>query len=127
MFQSTSKYCSGKEENFSFLSFILISFCKKSIEDVKQFLMKYCSEQNIAGYVMVPDPLATYYEALCVGLEWDDDVLLGDFIDLNFQPSPTNSGWFATCCCPLVNIYSNSTLASKFTLVSVHNTAFHGL
>ncbi|KAG6626975.1 uncharacterized protein LOC122297828 [Carya illinoinensis] len=78
--------------NSSSNQYQMFDFCKKSIEDVKQFLMKYCSEQNIAGYVMVPDPLATYYEALCVGLEWDDDVLLGDFIDLNFQPSPTNSG-----------------------------------
>ncbi|KAG2690972.1 hypothetical protein I3760_09G215600 [Carya illinoinensis] len=76
--------------NSSSNQYQMFDFCKKSIEDVKQFLMKYCLEQNIAGYVMVPDPLANYYEALCVGLEWDDDDVLLD--DLNFQPSPTNSG-----------------------------------
>jgi hypothetical protein len=58
---------------------------------VKQFLVNYCVEQKLAGYVMVQDPLAIFYEALCVGLDWDEDPLPDDF----FQLSPTNSGnWF---------------------------------
>lgn len=55
---------------------------------MKQFLVKYCVEQKLAGYVMVPDPLAIFYEALCVGLDWDEDPFADDF----FQQSPTNSG-----------------------------------
>jgi len=43
-------------------------------------------EQKLAGYVMVQDPLAFFYEAICVGLDWDDDDV--------FEPSPTNSGLF---------------------------------
>ncbi|KAE8100076.1 hypothetical protein FH972_018005 [Carpinus fangiana] len=57
------------------------------IEDVKQFLVNYCVEQKLAGYVMVQDPLSFFYEALCVGLDWDEDPLADDF----FQQSPTNS------------------------------------
>jgi hypothetical protein len=49
-------------------------------------------EQKLAGYVMVQDPLAFFYEAICVGLDWDEDLLADDF----FQQSPRNSGWFCT-------------------------------
>ncbi|XP_030502940.1 uncharacterized protein LOC115718120 [Cannabis sativa] len=45
---------------------------EQSIEEVKRFLVDYCSERKREGYVMINDPLATFYEALCVGLEWDD-------------------------------------------------------
>ena len=60
--------------------------------DVRQFLINYCVEQKLAGYVMVQDPLAFFYEAICVGLDWDEDLLADDF----FQQSPRNSGWFCT-------------------------------
>ena len=53
---------------------------------MRQFLINYCVEQKLAGYVMVQDPLAFFYEAICVGLDWDDDDV--------FEPSPTNSGLF---------------------------------
>ncbi|OWM63337.1 hypothetical protein CDL15_Pgr022082 [Punica granatum] len=54
-------------------------FCKRGIEDVKQFLKQYCEERSQAGYVLLPDPLSKYYEAVCIGLVWDDSI----FADAN--------------------------------------------
>ncbi|KAK9142226.1 hypothetical protein Syun_011626 [Stephania yunnanensis] len=42
-----------------------IDFSTQSLEDVRQFLMHYCRERAEAGYVMVEDPLLTFYSALC--------------------------------------------------------------
>ncbi|XP_022758711.1 uncharacterized protein LOC111305431 [Durio zibethinus] len=66
----------------------MFDFCKKSIEDVKQFLTQYCIERNQAGYILIKDPLSIFYEAICVGLVWDDNLCNGDFI----QPCSSNSG-----------------------------------
>ncbi|CAN6582964.1 unnamed protein product [Malus baccata var. baccata] len=67
----------------------MFDFCKKSIKEVKQFLMQYCLERKLEGYIMQRDPMAIFYEALCVGLEWDDIRNTNDF---TFPPSPLNSG-----------------------------------
>ncbi|KAJ7958396.1 RWP-RK domain containing protein [Quillaja saponaria] len=64
----------------------MFDFCGKSLEDIKYFLMQYCLRQNLAGFAMMEDPLSSYYETLCIGLDWDDD--LNDF----HQFSPNNSG-----------------------------------
>ncbi|XVF13393.1 hypothetical protein REPUB_Repub08aG0204400 [Reevesia pubescens] len=68
----------------------MFDFCKKSIEDVKQFLTQYCIERIQAGYIMIKDPLSIFYEALCVGFMWDENLYnnIGDFVD----PSFSNSG-----------------------------------
>ncbi|XP_062076027.1 uncharacterized protein LOC133780171 [Humulus lupulus] len=70
--------------------FEMFDFCRQSTEEVKQFLVKYCSQRKIEGYVMLNDPLSPFYEALCVGLEWDDFSFDNDF-DF-FPTSPLNSG-----------------------------------
>ena len=51
----------------------MISFCRRSIEDVKNFLVQYCRMQTSAGYLILQDPLSAYYEALCIGLEWAEE------------------------------------------------------
>lgn len=70
------------------------SFCKKSISDVREFLVKYFEDRTEAFYTKVKDPLITFYEALCVRSDLDmifDDILqesldnIGQFgISLNF-------------------------------------------
>ncbi|KAM0968087.1 hypothetical protein ACFX13_016813 [Malus domestica] len=67
----------------------MFDFCKKSIEEVKQFLMQYCLERKLEGYILQQDPMAVFYEALCIGLGWDDILNTDDF---TFPPSPPNSG-----------------------------------
>lgn len=74
------------------LFFCFISFCKKSIEDVKNFLVQYCDERKQAGFFMLPDPLSFFYEALCVGLDRHDNLTVDDY---NTQPPMANLGWFA--------------------------------
>ncbi|KAJ6406568.1 hypothetical protein OIU84_010139 [Salix udensis] len=65
----------------------MFDFCKKSLENVKDFLQKYCDERRQAGFIMVQDPHTFFYEALCVGYEWMEDLQYDDFYD----PSPSNS------------------------------------
>ncbi|XP_028807013.1 uncharacterized protein LOC114761909 [Neltuma alba] len=62
----------------------MLDFCRKSMEDVKNFLRQYCAEKNAAGYFTVQDPLSAYYEALCIGMEWNEDLndeFLGTYAD----------------------------------------------
>ncbi|CAK7352838.1 unnamed protein product [Dovyalis caffra] len=66
----------------------MFDFCKKSTEDVKDFLQKYCYDRRQAGFIMVQDPLSFFYESLCVGFEWSEDLNNDDFYD----QSPSNSG-----------------------------------
>ncbi|KAI3524984.1 hypothetical protein L1887_03655 [Cichorium endivia] len=55
-------------------------FCKETMSRVKQFLAAYCKERSTCGYVMLPDPLSSFYEAVCVGLDWEDNVDTNDLI-----------------------------------------------
>ncbi|KAK4787816.1 hypothetical protein SAY86_011649 [Trapa natans] len=61
------------------------------IGDVKEFLLRYCEEKILAGYKLVPDPLSTYYEAVCVGLVWDNIVSGPDDFLRSSPPTPGNS------------------------------------
>ncbi|OMO52480.1 Plant regulator RWP-RK [Corchorus olitorius] len=45
--------------------YVMFDFCKKSIEEVKQFLTQYCIERSQMGYIMIKDPLSVFYEAIC--------------------------------------------------------------
>nr|GEW13793.1 hypothetical protein [Tanacetum cinerariifolium] len=60
----------------------MFDFCKESIVRVKEFLVEYCNERKTKGYIMLQDPLSSFYEAVCVGLDWVDntvtDVLIPD-------------------------------------------------
>ncbi|KAE8710843.1 putative Pentatricopeptide repeat superfamily protein [Hibiscus syriacus] len=67
----------------------MFDFCQKSIEDVKQFLIQYCIDRSQAGYMMIKDPLENFYEALCIGFEWDENLYNGDHF---IQPLSSNSG-----------------------------------
>ncbi|KAL3744540.1 hypothetical protein ACJRO7_013758 [Eucalyptus globulus] len=52
----------------------MFDFCKKSIHNVKDFLQQYCEGRRLAGYIMYQDPLAMFYEAVCVGIEFNGNV-----------------------------------------------------
>ncbi|XP_054796777.1 uncharacterized protein LOC129302128 [Prosopis cineraria] len=52
----------------------MIDFCGRSMEDVKNFVRQYCAEKNATGYFTVQDPLSAYYEALCIGMDWNEDI-----------------------------------------------------
>ncbi|KAJ6994608.1 hypothetical protein D5086_013640 [Populus alba] len=67
--------------------YYMFDFCKKSLENVKEFLQKYCDDRRQAGFIMVQDPHSFFYEALCVGYDWTDDLQFDVFHD----PSPSNS------------------------------------
>lgn len=57
---------------------------------MKQFLLQYCEERSLAGYKLIPDPLSMYYEAVCIGLVWDD--IMFDGADDFLEPSPRRPG-----------------------------------
>ncbi|KAG6770483.1 hypothetical protein POTOM_026167 [Populus tomentosa] len=67
--------------------YYMFDFCKKSLENVKEFLQKYCDDRRQAGFIMVQDPHSFFYEALCVGYDWTDDL----HFDVFHDPSPSNS------------------------------------
>ncbi|MED6206883.1 hypothetical protein PIB30_030765 [Stylosanthes scabra] len=76
----------GDHASTSNLQYQMIDFCRRSIDDVKNFLIEYCRVQCAAGYFMLQDPLSAYYEALCTGLEWVEE-LSDDTDDLNASNS----------------------------------------
>ncbi|KAK9142225.1 hypothetical protein Syun_011625 [Stephania yunnanensis] len=67
-----------------------IDFSTQSLEDVRQFLMHYCRERAEAGYVMVEDPLLTFYSALCAGANWDLQHIT-NIDDQSVQPNSTET------------------------------------
>ena len=71
--------------------FLVVSFCNRSFEDVKNFLVEYCDERKQSGFFMVPDPLSIFYDALCVGLDRRGNPTSANH---NVQPPMTNSGCF---------------------------------
>ncbi|KAL2478540.1 uncharacterized protein Fot_47554 [Forsythia ovata] len=70
--------------------FEVFDFCTKSIQSVKQFLVQYYEDCKREGYVVLQDPLLTFYEALCVGV--NDTQNFNDFIQL----SPEDAGDYQT-------------------------------
>ncbi|XP_056176771.1 uncharacterized protein LOC115671330 [Syzygium oleosum] len=66
----------------------MFDFCKKSIQNVKDFLQQYCEGRRLAGYIMYQDPLAMFYEAVCVGIDFNGNVN-ADYFQL--PPPPTVS------------------------------------
>ncbi|OMO59638.1 hypothetical protein CCACVL1_24704 [Corchorus capsularis] len=73
--------------------YLMFDFCKKSIEEVKQFLTQYCIDRSQMGYIMIKDPLSVFYEAICVGVSWGEDLCNNNNDDL-IQPSSSNAGEF---------------------------------
>ncbi|KAK4277311.1 hypothetical protein QN277_015327 [Acacia crassicarpa] len=58
----------------------LLDFSKISMEEIKNYIRQYCAEKSAAGYYTLLDPLSAYYEALCIGMEWNEE-LNDDFLD----------------------------------------------
>ncbi|KAI3934493.1 hypothetical protein MKW98_005438 [Papaver atlanticum] len=52
----------------------MVDFTVQSLESVKQFIVHYCQNRAREGYVLVQDPLWVYYDALCYGLNWFNNV-----------------------------------------------------
>ncbi|KAI3827737.1 hypothetical protein L1987_01820 [Smallanthus sonchifolius] len=48
------------------------------VRRVKQFLVEYCMERKLNAYIMLHDPLSSFYEAVCVGLDWEDSPVVTD-------------------------------------------------
>ncbi|XP_022131644.1 protein RKD3-like [Momordica charantia] len=65
----------------------MFDFCDKSSEEIKQFLLQYCLKQILEDYNMIPDPMSNFYDALCVGIDWFENLNTDGF----FQLSPDNS------------------------------------
>ncbi|XP_048134040.1 uncharacterized protein LOC125314848 [Rhodamnia argentea] len=63
-------------------------FCKKSIQNVKDFLQQYCEGRRLAGYIMYQDPLAMFYEAVCVGIDFNGSVNADYFFQQPLTPIP---------------------------------------
>ncbi|KAL9677724.1 hypothetical protein QQ045_005959 [Rhodiola kirilowii] len=69
----------------------MLDLSKKSIESVKLFLLQYCDIRKQGGFVLVYDPMAPFYEALCVGMDLSD-YDYGNSDDESDPPSgPSNS------------------------------------
>ncbi|TKY74871.1 NLP6 protein [Spatholobus suberectus] len=75
----------------------MIDFYYRNAEQIKSFLERYCEQQNELGYVIVEDPLSAYYEALCAGLDWaedlsdeDDDFIPPNDMEPESEPEPEN-------------------------------------
>ncbi|XP_023002694.1 uncharacterized protein LOC111496477 [Cucurbita maxima] len=66
----------------------MFDFCDKSFEEIKQFLLQYCLKQILEDYNMIPDPMSNFYDALCVGIDWFENL---NTTDAFFQQSPDNS------------------------------------
>ena len=67
--------------------------------------------QTSAGYFILQDPLSAYYEALCTGLEWVEE-LSDDTDDLNAN----NSGWSLSLCC----VFSSVASLRFFSIICQH-------
>ncbi|KAI3872564.1 hypothetical protein MKX03_015535 [Papaver bracteatum] len=52
----------------------MVDFTMQSMESVKKFIVRYCQNCIREGYVLLPDPLSVYYDALCYGLNWFNNV-----------------------------------------------------
>ncbi|KAK3213226.1 hypothetical protein Dsin_017932 [Dipteronia sinensis] len=66
----------------------IFDFCNKNLEDVKNFLVQYCEERNQTGFYLLRDPLSIFYEALCVGLNFNENVITNDYTQPNVTTQP---------------------------------------
>ncbi|XP_051137294.1 uncharacterized protein LOC127255673 isoform X1 [Andrographis paniculata] len=47
----------------------MFDFSQESISSIKEFLIRYCDDRKREGYFMLQDPLSSFYDALCVGID----------------------------------------------------------
>lgn len=62
----------------------MFDFGRESLDGIKNFLKNYFEERRHAGYTLLPDMLAGFYGAVCVGLDGS-----------NNQPAGSSSCEFA--------------------------------
>lgn len=70
---------------------------------MKQFLVEYCKERKTKGHVMLQDPLSSFYEAVCVGFNWEHNIHTDDLIP-NDLGSIFNTIEFFTLTCLISTI-----------------------
>ncbi|KAK3213225.1 hypothetical protein Dsin_017931 [Dipteronia sinensis] len=75
--------CHAIQQSTNVSWYQMFDFGKKSLEDVKNFLVQYCEERKEAGFFLMPDPLSNFYGALCVGLDFYDNVTSNNCTQLN--------------------------------------------
>ncbi|KAK7395763.1 hypothetical protein VNO78_16332 [Psophocarpus tetragonolobus] len=76
----------------------MIDFCGENIDDVRNFIKRYCEDHERLGFINLDDPFSDYYDAICTGLYWgesideDDDLgpQNGDDNVLDPEPGPSN-------------------------------------
>ncbi|GAA0149510.1 hypothetical protein LIER_36946 [Lithospermum erythrorhizon] len=64
------------------------SRCLKNINNIKKFLIQYCQERQREGYQMLKDPLHLFYDALVVGLNFDNPHLSSTSINSGYETQP---------------------------------------
>ncbi|XP_022774743.1 uncharacterized protein LOC111316836 [Durio zibethinus] len=64
-----------------------VSFYKKYNEEVKQFLTQFFIKRKQKGYMVIKDPRSTFYKALCVGLDGDENLSEGDYMEKTLAPN----------------------------------------
>ncbi|KAF7808931.1 Retrovirus-related Pol polyprotein from transposon TNT 1-94 [Senna tora] len=78
----------------------MFDFCSRSIVEIKNFLMQYCLEQNAAGYFVVQDPFSAFCEALCIDMDWTEDIK-DELVDINLDNSEPRRISFSFWCCSM--------------------------
>ncbi|KAL7591060.1 hypothetical protein Lser_V15G33652 [Lactuca serriola] len=68
----------------------MFDFCKETTKRVKQFLVEYCKDRKTKGHVMLQDPLSSFYEAVCVGFNWEHNIHTDDLIPNDLGDQQTN-------------------------------------
>ncbi|KAL5053378.1 hypothetical protein RYX36_034060 [Vicia faba] len=63
----------------------MIDFSRRNLDEIKKFLAQYCMDRILAGYFILQDPLSSYYETLCTGLDWVEDFNIDGILDNNNQ------------------------------------------
>ncbi|XVE97742.1 hypothetical protein REPUB_Repub03eG0044800 [Reevesia pubescens] len=65
-------------------------FYGKSMNEVKQFLTQYFIDRKQEGYTMLKDPHSTFFEILCTGLDFDENLPDGDYTEKTLSPDQGN-------------------------------------
>ncbi|GAA0173491.1 hypothetical protein Leryth_000722 [Lithospermum erythrorhizon] len=66
----------------------MFDFCRENIINIKKFLIQYCQERQREGYQMLKDPLHLFYDALVVGLNFDNPHLSSTSINSGYETQP---------------------------------------
>ncbi|KAK9043915.1 hypothetical protein V6N11_072239 [Hibiscus sabdariffa] len=65
------------QQNSEPVSHQIFDFYEKSYGEVKQFLTEYCMKRKQERYTRMNDPNSGFFEALCVGFDWYENLANG--------------------------------------------------